>query len=109
MGIAQIALDPLLRKQANVEKKVPQTILASRYTPRQRGKKGPKQSWQAFTSCKLQPPPLYGQCPCGNNTFQKGPSLRGDFLRKTAVSLDFVQITNPPPPSPILDKLYNFF
>ena len=31
--IAQIALDPLLRKQANVEKKVPQTILASLYTP----------------------------------------------------------------------------
>ena len=42
MGIAQIALDPLLRKQANVEKKVPQTILASPFTPRQRGKKVPQ-------------------------------------------------------------------
>ena len=38
MGIAQIALDPLLRKQANVEKKVPQTILASPHTPANAGK-----------------------------------------------------------------------
>ena len=38
MGIAQIALDPPMAR-ANVEKKVPQTILASHYTPGQREKK----------------------------------------------------------------------
>ena len=43
MGIAQIALDPPPSvKQANVEKKVLQTILASPYTPRQMWKKGPQ-------------------------------------------------------------------
>ena len=41
MGIAQIALDPCV-KGANVEKKVPQTILASPFTPRQRGKNVPQ-------------------------------------------------------------------
>ena len=53
MGIAQIALDPPFVKRANMEKKVPQTILASLYTP----------------------PPLYGQCPYRTNTFKKGASL----------------------------------
>ena len=54
MGIALIALDPPIPmvKRANVEKKVPQAVLASPYTPGQRGKKCPKPSWQAFT-----PPP----------------------------------------------------
>ena len=33
MSITQIALDPPSVKWANVEKKVPQTILASLYTP----------------------------------------------------------------------------
>ena len=33
MGIAQIALDPSPLIQANVGKKVPQTILASHYNP----------------------------------------------------------------------------
>ena len=51
MGIAQIALDPCV-KGANVEKKVPQTILASLYT---------------------HPSPLTGNAHMyGNNTFQKG-------------------------------------
>ena len=64
MGIAQIALEPPpFVKRANVEKKVPQTILVSRYTPRQHGKKCPKQSWQAFTSLQVNynpPAPLTG-------------------------------------------------
>ena len=54
MGIAQIALDPHPPsvKRANVETKCP------------------KPTWQApFT------PPPYGQCPYGNNKFQKGASL----------------------------------
>ena len=35
------------------------------------GKKCSKPPWQAFT-----PPPLFGQSPFGNNTFQKGISLK---------------------------------
>ena len=49
-GIAQIAL---LCRTGKCGKKVPKTILASLYTP----------------------PPPYGQCPYGNNRFQKGASL----------------------------------
>ena len=42
MGIAKTALDPAPSvKRAKVEKKGPQTILASPYTPGQRGKKMP--------------------------------------------------------------------
>ena len=70
MGIAQIALDPPPLCQKGKREKVPQTILASPYTPGQCGKKCPKPSWQAYT-----PLPPYGQCPYGNNTFQKEASL----------------------------------
>ena len=51
MGIAQIALGPPpLCRTGKRGKKVPQTILASPYTPGQTwGKKYPKPSWQAFT------------------------------------------------------------
>ena len=73
LGIAQIALDPRPAvKQANVEKKVAQTILASPYTPGQREEKsGPNHP------CKPLHPALTGNahCPYGNNTFQEGASL----------------------------------
>ena len=47
---------PPSAKQANVEKKVPQTILASPYTPRQRGKKVPQT--QTILASLFTPPPL---------------------------------------------------
>ena len=72
MDIAQIAIDPPPSvKRAIVEKSVqnhPYTILTP---PGNVGKKCPKPSWQALT-----PPPPYRQCPYGNNTFQKGASIR---------------------------------
>ena len=62
-GIAQIALDPPASvKQANMEKKVPQTILVGFYTP--------------------PPSPLTGNAH-GINTFQKGASLRPGSLTCT--------------------------
>ena len=55
MGIVQIALDPpALCQTGKRGKKVLQTILTSPYTS---------------------PPPPFGQCPYGTNTFQKGASL----------------------------------
>ena len=48
-----------------------------------RGKKCPKPSWQDFT-----PPSPYGHCPYGNNTFQKGASLRWLFDPVLHSSLD---------------------
>ena len=72
MGIVQTALDPPMAR-ANVEKKVPQTIPASPYTPGQPGKKVPQTILASLT------PAPYGQCPYGNNTFQKGASLKVFF------------------------------
>ena len=54
MGIAQIALDPPLCQTGKRGKKVPQTILASPYTPRQCGKKVP----QIILASLYTPPPL---------------------------------------------------
>ena len=78
MSIAQIALDPPLSvKRANPNhpgkplhpqatwEKVPQTILASLYSP----------------------PPPYGQCPYVNNTFQKGASLSNITFRTEQIRL----------------------
>ena len=61
MGIAQIALDPPTHCQTGTWKK-----------------NAPKQSSQAFTA----PPPTFGQCPYGNNTFQKGASLSQSSLTR---------------------------
>ena len=62
MGIAQIALDlPPFSQTGKCGKKVPQTILASLYTPL----------------------PPYGQCPYGYNTFQEGA-----FLTPFWISMD---------------------
>ena len=61
-------------KQTNVEKSAP--ILPGKpLHPRAMWeKKCPKPSWQALTA------PPYGQCPYGNNTFQKGASLSQESL-----------------------------
>ena len=65
MGIAQIALDPPPSvKQANVEKKVSQTILASPYTPspRQRGKRVPQTILASlYTNPPLRAMPIWKQ------------------------------------------------
>ena len=54
-------------------KKVPQTILASPYTPgKRRKKRAPNHPGKP-----LHPTPQCGQCPYGNNTFKKRASLRG--------------------------------
>ena len=61
-SIAQIALDPPPPsvKRANVEKKVPHTILASPYTPGQTWEKSaPNHPVKPLHP----PPPPYGQCP----------------------------------------------
>ena len=76
MGIAKIALDPPPPsvKRANMEK-VPQTILASPYTPRQRGK---KVSQTIQTSLYPPPPPLALTCNATMETthFKKGFPLQ---------------------------------
>ena len=56
-----------------MEKKVPQTILASPYT---NGNVGEKVS-QTILASLYNPPPLAGNAH-GNNTFQKGASLDAD-------------------------------
>ena len=57
MGIAQIALDPC-----------PPPLC-------QPGKRGKKESARNHSDKPIHPTPPYGQCPFGNNTFQKGSSV----------------------------------
>ena len=72
MGIACLALDPppLCQTGKLGRKKVPQTILASPYTPRQTWEKSaPNQPGKTLH-------PLRSLRAYGNNTFLKGASLR---------------------------------
>ena len=74
MGIAKKALDPNppLSNGQTWKKKCPKPSWQALTPPGNVGKKCPKPklSLQAFS-----PLPPYGQCPYGNNTFQKGASL----------------------------------
>ena len=56
---------------AQTWKKSALIILASPYTPPQCGEK----VQQTILASLYTPPSPYGQCPYGNNTFQKGASL----------------------------------
>ena len=74
MGIVQIALSPPppFCQTGKRGKKVPQAILARPYTPETMWEK----SALNHPGKPLHTHTPYWQCPYGNNTFQKGASLR---------------------------------
>ena len=61
---------PFLKCVGSIYKHCPNSFRHPLCQTGKRGKRCPKSYWQAFEPC-----PPYGQCPYGNNTFQKGASL----------------------------------